>query len=215
MKNPYEVLGVKETASDAEVKKAYRDLVKKYHPDQYADNPLKKLAEEKLREVNDAYDEITRTRANRGTGSGYSGYNRSGTGSQSSSNQSGYQNNTIFNDIRQKINNGQINEADLLLEKISVRTAEWYFLKGLLSFKRGWYDAAYNHVQTACNMDPNNFEYRQTLSRMSNNTNTYRQSSHNRGYQKNNDTDICSICTALYCADCCCECAGGDLIACC
>lgn len=214
MKNPYEVLGIKETATDAEVKKAYRDLVKKYHPDQYADNPLKKLAEEKLREVNEAYDEITRVRANKGSSSGYSGYGYSG--SQSGSSQSSYSgNNTIYNEIRQKINNNQIQDADMMLERISVRTAEWYFLKGLLSFKRGWYDVAFNHVQTACNMDPSNFEYRQTLSRMSNNTNTFRQSSNNRGYKKNDDVDICSICSALYCADCCCECAGGDLIACC
>jgi molecular chaperone DnaJ len=110
---------------------------------------------------------------------------------------------------------GQLNEADVMLDNIVTRTAEWYFLKGLLYFKRGWYDAAYNHVQTACSMEPNNFEYRQTLNRMQNNTNMYRQSSTNRGYKKNDDFDICSICTALYCADCCCECAGGDLIACC
>jgi molecular chaperone DnaJ len=70
MKNPYEVLGVKETASDAEIKRAYRELVKKYHPDQYRDNPLSKLAEEKLREVNEAYDEIMRQRAAGGVPTG-------------------------------------------------------------------------------------------------------------------------------------------------
>ncbi|MGI6563491.1 MAG: J domain-containing protein [Clostridia bacterium] len=211
MKNPYEVLGVKETASDAEIKRAYRELVKKYHPDQYRDNPLSKLAEEKLREVNEAYDEIMRQRA----AGGGSGYRQTDSGSRSGQSYSSNTGGNAFYEIRQKINMGQLNEADVMLDNIVTRTAEWYFLKGLLYFKRGWYDAAYNHVQTACSMEPNNFEYRQTLNRMQNNTNMYRQSSTNRGYKKNDDFDICSICTALYCADCCCECAGGDLIACC
>lgn len=56
MRNPYEVLGLKEGASTEEIKKAYRELVKKYHPDRYMDNPLSDLAEEKLREINEAYD---------------------------------------------------------------------------------------------------------------------------------------------------------------
>lgn len=214
MKNPYEILGIKENADDNEVKKAYRALVKKYHPDQYADNPLKKLAEEKLREVNEAYDEITRTRTNGQAGSSYSGSSGySNTKSDSYSNKGNGSNQ--FYEIRQKINNGNLNGAEELLERISMRTAEWYYLKGLLSFKKGWYDMAFSHVQTACNMDPSNFEYRQTLNRMNGNANNYRQSSAYRGYNRNNDPDMCSICTTLYCADCCCECMGGDLISCC
>lgn len=59
VKNPYEVLGISEGASEEEIKKAYREQVKKYHPDQYQDNPLSKLAEEKLREVNEAYEYLT------------------------------------------------------------------------------------------------------------------------------------------------------------
>ena len=60
MKNPYEVLGVKEGASDEEIKKAYRELVKKYHPDKYVNNPLADLAAEKMKEINDAYDALTK-----------------------------------------------------------------------------------------------------------------------------------------------------------
>lgn len=54
--NPYEVLGVSENASEEEIKRAYKKLVKKYHPDRYQNNPLADLAEEKLQEVNEAYD---------------------------------------------------------------------------------------------------------------------------------------------------------------
>ena len=56
--NPYEILGVRETATDDEVKAAYKEMVKKYHPDRHANNPLEDLAEEKLVQVNQAYDEI-------------------------------------------------------------------------------------------------------------------------------------------------------------
>ena len=64
MRNPYEVLGLKDGASIEEVKKAYRELVKKYHPDRYMDNPLSELAEEKLREINEAYDYIIKNTGN-------------------------------------------------------------------------------------------------------------------------------------------------------
>ena len=52
--NPYEILGISPNASDDEVKKAYRELSRKYHPDSYANNPLANLAEEKFKEVQEA-----------------------------------------------------------------------------------------------------------------------------------------------------------------
>ena len=76
--NPYEVLGVPENASEEEIKKAYKELVKKYHPDKYQDNPLADLAEEKLQEVNEAYDMLMKNR-NSGSSSSYS-YGNYGSG---------------------------------------------------------------------------------------------------------------------------------------
>lgn len=58
-KNPYDVLGVKPGATDQEIKKAYYELAKKYHPDHYEGHPLKQLAEEKMSEVNQAYDTLS------------------------------------------------------------------------------------------------------------------------------------------------------------
>ena len=63
MKDPYSVLGVSQSASDDEIKKAYRELARKYHPDNYQNNPLADLAEEKMKEINEAYDAITKQRA--------------------------------------------------------------------------------------------------------------------------------------------------------
>lgn len=75
--NPYEVLGVKPGASQEEIKSAYRKLVKQYHPDQYVDNPLKDLAQEKLAEVNKAYDMLKNGGGNTNYNSSSNGYNAS------------------------------------------------------------------------------------------------------------------------------------------
>ena len=75
MKDPYQILGVSRNASEQEIKAAYKALVKKYHPDQYQDNPLAEFAEEKMAEINTAYDAIMQERRN-GTQS-YSSYDSS------------------------------------------------------------------------------------------------------------------------------------------
>ena len=75
MNDPYEVLGVPRTATDEEIKKAYRNLARKYHPDNYHDSPLADLAQEKMKEINAAYEQITKERSGRGSTSG--GYRQS------------------------------------------------------------------------------------------------------------------------------------------
>lgn len=205
MNNPYEVLGIKEGAGEEEIKKAYREQVKKYHPDQYQDNPLSKLAEEKLREVNEAYDYLMKNpsprRESAGSGSGGRSWNSPND-------------NEFFGRVRANINNGNIKAAEDMLDGHSNRTAPWYYMKGVIFMRKGWYDEAYQHIQTAVNMDPSNYEYRNALGRMNNTNNVYRDNAFGRGYAKGGP-DICTICQCLWCSDCCCECGGGDLISCC
>lgn len=205
MKNPYEVLGIREGASEDEIKKAYRELVKKYHPDQYQDNPLSKLAEEKLREVNEAYDYLMK---NASSGQ-ESSYGRSRSGSWSGQGNSGF-----YNQVKSHINSGNIKLAEDMLNSSRNRDAAWFYLKGLIFMRRGWYDEAYTHIQRAVSMDPSNYEYRSTLNSMHNANNAYRANSYYRGYNSQG-VDFCQVCQILWCADCCCECAGGDLIGCC
>lgn len=206
MRNPYEVLGIKEGASEDEIKRAYRELVKKYHPDQYQNNPLSKLAEEKLREVNEAYDFLIKNNTSR--------QNTSYGGSRSANNSGSWGSNDFYNQVKTHINTGNVNLAEDMLDRNREHSAPWFYLKGLIFMRKGWYDEAYNHIQRAVNMDPTNYEYRSALNSMYNSNRAYRANSYNRGYGSQQDA-FCQVCQFLWCADCCCECAGGDLIGCC
>ena len=104
MNDPYRVLGVSPTASNEEIKKAYRELAKKYHPDNYADSPIADIAEDKMKEINDAYDEILRIRAGRGESANYSSSNyEQNSGSYNTSTNDPY-----YFEVRKNINNGKI-----------------------------------------------------------------------------------------------------------
>jgi len=203
LRNPYEVLEIKEGASEEEIKKAYREQVKKYHPDQYQDNPLSKLAEEKLREVNEAYEALIKN-----------GNYKSGGDSSGAHNQWESQGDVdVFSQVKININNGNIAAAEDMLNRSNARTAQWYYLKGLIFLRKGWYDEAYTHMQAAVKMEPGNYEYRNALNNMNNSNNSYRGNASNRGF--NRGPDLCTMCQCLWCSDSCCECAGGDLINCC
>ena len=206
MNNPYEVLGVKENASQDEIKKAYRELVKQYHPDKYVDNPLKDLAEEKLREINEAYDVLSK-KGNTGNGSSSYGNTSSNYGGSSNS-----YNDPNLQSVRMDINRGNIGGAEAKLNAMTNRTAEWNFLMGVVHLRKGWYDSANNLINTACRMDPNNFEYRQMLNQLNHTQNNYRSTYYG---QRNSSNDMCSTCLNIWMLDTCCECMGGDCISCC
>ncbi len=205
MNNPYEILGVSENATDEEIKKAYRNLAKQYHPDNYTDNPLKDLAVEKMKSINEAYDTIQKMRAQGGGSSSY-GNNRQ------SHSQNNHQNDSGLARVRRLINEGRFGEAETLLMSISNKTAEWHFLMSLVYYRKGWLQDARNEINIACNMDPYNNEYRMFQQRMSRGA----YSSPYAGMNTNTQGCTgCDVCQGLLCLDCCCECMGSDLIRCC
>ena len=115
MNDPYSILGVDPNASDDEIKRAYRELARKYHPDNYQNNPLADLAEEKMKEVNEAYEAINKMRSGGGGGGYQSAYQQSGyrqSGYQQSSYSSG---NSLYARVRQSINLGNLSQAEELL----------------------------------------------------------------------------------------------------
>lgn len=206
MKNPYEILGIREGADEEEIKRAYRELVKQYHPDQYQDNPLSKLAEDKLKEINEAYDYLLKNSASR-PNTGYSGNSSPNNGYNSNGYDSnGYDSNDsdISGQVKYHISNGNIQMAEEILDSTRNNNAEWYYLKGLVFMRKGWYDEAYTHIKRAVNMDPSNYEYRSALNRMSTSRDSYRTSSFSKGYGER-EPDICTICQVLWCADCLCR----------
>ena len=177
MTDPYEILNVPSTATDEEVKKAYRDLARKYHPDNYHDNPLADLAQEKMKEINAAYDAIQKERSGRARSGG--GYARSGGYQYQSQYQGGYQSQAregaaVFQQVRMAINRNDLGLAEQLLRQTGEHGGEWNFLMGMICYRRGWIDEARRYYQTACQLDPGNVEYRQTLNFVENSAGGYR-----------------------------------------
>ena len=197
MKNPYEVLGISPSASNEEVRDAYRALAKKYHPDNYVDNPLADMAEEKMKEINSAYDEILRQRAEA----------KNGTNTQNSDTgrtkyNYGTSNNPKYARIRYAINNGDVATAEALLNEVeeSMRDAEWYFLKGCVLLHSGYVFDAVRYINKACIMDPENEEYKAMLANLQANSTAHTQRPPRQGV----GCSICDICSAIICIDCLC-----------
>lgn len=203
MKNPYEVLGISPDATDEEVKTAYRNLAKKYHPDNYSQNPLSDLAEEKMQEINEAYDSIINSRRTNGSSNAGGSYS---SGARTSS----------FPEIRSLVSQGRLEQAQELLDGVlpNERNAEWYFLNGTVLYRRGWFDQAFTSFVRASRMEPDNQEYKTAV----NNAQQQMGKQYNNPYASRaygGSCSACDVCQGLVCADCCCECMGGDLIPCC
>lgn len=201
MNNPYEVLGVKPGASEAEIKAAYRELVKKYHPDKYVNNPLADLAEEKMQEINEAYDYLMKNGSAGTSGFGGQSYG-GGYGGQQTYGQQSYSGDSrsYYYAVRQELDRNNLAKADQMLINAPNRDAEWYFLSGVLSYKKGYRDDALSNIAQALNMDPNNFEYQRVYQQMRSGGNMYAGRSNGQGYNSN---DMCMDCCTIYlCSSC-------------
>lgn len=182
--NPYEVLGIKEGASPEEIKTAYKALVKKYHPDRYQNNPLADLAQEKLQQINEAYDMLMKN-------GGYS----SNAGSGSTVNKA------KFSEVRRAIDAGNIMGAEAMLNNMNDGSAEYFFLRGVIASRKGWYDEAMMNLQRAMQMEPGNQEYSRYYMSFANQGAGYRNQAAGRGYNSVDD-DCCRMLQCAICFDC-------------
>ena len=206
--DPYSILGISPSASDEEVKEAYRALTRKYHPDNYADdNPLKDLANEKMQQINEAYDRIQRERAARASSTGGTGYQDSYTGSGSGA----------CADIRRALNARRFGEAERLLFAVpdAERGAEWHYLASVILMKRGRVNDAMRELEMACEMDPGNMEYQKAKEMFNTSARGYGSTYYGDDRTVRTQDGCCDVCANLLVLDCLCECCGGDLIPCC
>ena len=211
-KNPYEVLGVSPSASDDEIKKAYRELSRKYHPDANINNPLADLAAEKFKEVQEAYDTIMKERE-KGGGSGYGyGYGYGGGYQQSS----GQNTNTETQAVYNFINNRRYQDAINVLNRMNDRTAQWYYASSMANAGVGNNVLARDYAAQAVNMDPNNPQYRELMNQLNWGAQRYNSNPFGQGYGNRNSSPCGTgnMCCDLWIADSLCECMGGDLCPC-
>ncbi|MBQ7064081.1 MAG: DnaJ domain-containing protein [Firmicutes bacterium] len=205
--DPYEVLGISRNATDDEVKKAYRELAKQYHPDKYADNPLEDLAKEKFQSIQTAYETIMRDRQN---SYGYSGsYRNQSSGYQNT----GYAGSSELSEVYQYLTMGRFQEALSLLAQITPHDALWNYYCAVANRGIGKNMDAMFYARQAVSMDPGNVEYRNFLNSLSQPGNLYRGRS-GEMMQNQSDMSPCDCCIRLWCIDSFCECMGGDLCRC-
>ena len=192
--DPYKVLGVNPGDDEETIKKAYRALVKKYHPDRYVNTPMAETATEKLKEINEAYDILTNKKA----------ASRQNYGGQSSNRAEYHSSYSIsFETVRMLIRARRLAEAEAVLSQLP-QNAEWHYLLGLIYINRGWYAKGREYVRQAAAMEPDNIEYASTLSGFDAQNQNYRE-------YRMEYTDCCNpcgfancVCGGLLCSRCCC-----------
>lgn len=241
MTNPYQILGVSSDASDEDIKKAYRKLSRRYHPDANVNNPNKDQAEAKFKEVQQAYDQIMKQR----TGGYDNPYGGSSYGGNPYGNQSGggnpYGDFGDFGgfgdfwgsfggfDNRQHrsygneesphlqaaanyIRNRHYREALNVLNNITERTARWYYYSAQANYGIGNNVQALEHAKTALQMEPDNIEYDNLVRMIESGESWYQTRRNPYGGAVMNGNDCCmKLCIANMICNLCC---GGRVFCC-
>ena len=182
--DPYSVLGIPASASDDEVKKAYRRLAKEYHPDIHPDRAY---AEKKMAEINAAYDQIQNQRQGKATGQTYGGYGAQEPGTGSSPEMTA---------VRHYIHYRRYREAFNVLNRITQRNAEWYFLAGMAHAGVGNRTQALEFARRAVQMEPGNGEYQMLLNRLQMSGSAYQ--TYGQGYEMPQMGGLGRLCCAFW-----------------
>ena len=219
--DPYQVLGVSHGASDEEIKKAYRSLSRKYHPDANINNPNKAAAEEKFKQVQQAYDQIMKEKemgASYG-GSGYGSYGGFGGfgdfgfgGYQQRQSTGGSEYENHLRAAANYIQSRHFKEALNVLNAMQSRNAQWYYYSAIANNGIGNNVMALDHAKKAVSMEPNNMQYRQLLQQLEGGGMWYRDMQGPFYQQSSGGSDFClKLCIANLICNCCC---GGNIFCC-
>lgn len=217
-KNPFVILGINEAdANQNDVEQAYSELRKKYQNEMFLDGEAGAEAGRKLDELEQAYKDAKDLLEERNSSTGFG---------------------SIYSEVEKLIKNGNLTDAQSKLDLMSVRDGEWHYLQSVIFYKKGWHLESKKQLELAILEDKDNEKYKSALSRLedviagrapksdNDGRNNYTDAGNERptgnanpyrSYdRRNNSVDTaCDICNGLICADCCCECMGGDLIRCC
>ena len=194
--NPYDILGVARTASDDEIKKAYRALSRKYHPDANVGKPGEKEAEEKFKQIQQAYAQIMKERQQ-----GYQGY-----GYQQAGGAAGGDSDTVeMQAAANFINNRRYKEALNVLNGITSRNAQWYYLSALANAGLGNNIQAQEMARQALNMEPNNMHYQMLWQQLQSGRQWYGDMAGGYGRQTVNLDNFCCqmLAMQMFCCWCC------------
>ena len=218
-KNPYLVLGLKAGATKDEVENAYRELKAKYQELRFEEGDVGTNAAKMLDKLEVAYEECLMDLKDRESQETFG---------------------SSYGEIESLIKSKRLDEAQELLDKMETRDAEWHYQQANIYFKKQWHSEAKTQLEIACDLDPSNQKYKDTLERLKKvmNQNTFaggsgpipnegenqgqnasRAGYANPAYQNENAEDSAALCcnalSCACCADSCCECMGGDCIPCC
>lgn len=232
MRDPYEVLGISRNAAEEEIKKAYKALSRKYHPDANINNPHKEEAEEKFKEIQQAYQQIMKERTegynyqSSGSTGGYGGTYRDfggfggfgdfgsfgGFGSSYGNTGTGYEEDSHLRAAGNYVRNGYYKEARNVLDGMeeSARSARWYYYSALAHAGLGNQVAALEHARRAQTLEPGNRDYSNLVYQFENGGTWYRQRQYTYGQPYAGGNSLClKLCIAnLLCNLCC---GGGGL----
>ena len=240
IRDPYSILGVGRDATEEEIKKAYKALSRRYHPDANINNPNKDQAEEKFKEIQAAYQQIMKERTEGySSAGGYGGYggtgSRNGSGGQSGGygnfyedffggfgfggfgqgQTTGYEEEPRLRAAGNYVRNGYYKEARTTLDGMGEheRNARWYYYSAVANSGLGYNVAALDHAKRAAALDPNNMEYQSLVRRFESGGSWYEQRQAAYGYPHVGGNNLClKLCIAnLFCNLCC----GGGGIYCC
>ena len=208
--DPYQILGISRGASDEEIKKAYRNLSRKYHPDANVNNPNKAQAEEKFKQVQQAYDQIMKEKE-QGSFGGYSGFG--GYGGYGNYGFGGYQNqqsqsSDYENYMRATANYIQsrhFKEALNVLNSMQERDALWYYYSSVANNGAGNNVVALEHAKKAAALEPDNYQYRQLVQQLEGGGMWYRDMQGPFYEYSSGGSDFCmKLCIANMICNCCC-----------
>ncbi len=238
--DPYKVLGVDPGCTDAELKKSYRDLSKRWHPDQNPNN--EKMAEERFKEIQEAYRQIVDARERGTSPYGQSSYGQSSYSGQNSQ-QGGpgyadYGYGSFFNQFNQwqqyssgrrqeqesseemaarnYINSGYYREALNALEGVEIgrRGAKWYYYAAMANQGLGNNVTALEYAKRASDMEPDNMIYASFLSQLNNSGSWYQRQNVNYGFGGMGRAGNSSWCLSIIMLNLCCNLMGGRIFWC-